>query len=69
MFAFDALAAPQVSGCPRCSMPFSTLSLLTSMTRYYVCPHCDCRWQVSRVEAREQHPRSWGALRAVAATE
>jgi hypothetical protein len=60
----DALVAPQAPGCPRCRVPDGTLSLLTSMTRYYVCRHCEWRWQVSRSEdgvasvnkSRPDHP-------------
>jgi hypothetical protein len=36
--------------CPRCSAASGTLNLLTSMTRYFVCGRCQCRWQVARVE-------------------
>ncbi len=36
--------------CPRCSAPRGTLSLLTSMKRYYVCGRCRCQWQISRAE-------------------
>ena len=36
--------------CPRCSTASGLLNLLTSMTRYYVCGRCQCRWQVARVE-------------------
>ena len=34
--------------CPRCSGPSSAPSLLTSMTRYYLCGSCGERWQVER---------------------
>lgn len=34
--------------CPRCNTPCDTPSLLTSMTRYYVCARCSTRWQVAR---------------------
>ena len=38
--------------------PDGTLSLLTAITRYYVCRQCGCRWQVSRIEDRvsSRHP-------------
>jgi hypothetical protein len=34
--------------CPHCDTPGARLSLLTSMTRYYVCGQCARRWQVER---------------------
>ena len=34
--------------CPHCDAPGARLSLLTSMTRYYVCGQCASRWQVER---------------------
>jgi hypothetical protein len=34
--------------CPCCSAPSGAPGLLTSMTRYYVCGRCACRWQVAR---------------------
>ena len=30
--------------CPRCFAPGSTLTLLTSMVRYYTCPSCGGTW-------------------------
>jgi len=30
--------------CPRCIAPGSTLTLLTSMVRYYTCSNCGCTW-------------------------
>jgi hypothetical protein len=57
MITGDALVAPRTPGCPRCSVPDGTLSLLTSMTRYYVCRHCEWRWQVSRSEDRGIRPQ------------
>jgi hypothetical protein len=35
--------------CPRCGASDALLPLLTSMTRYFVCRRCDCRWEVSVV--------------------
>jgi len=35
--------------CPRCGALDAVLNLLTSMTRYFVCRRCDCRWEVSVV--------------------
>jgi len=32
--------------CPRCGASDALLSLLTSMTRYFACRRCDCRWEV-----------------------
>jgi hypothetical protein len=52
MIADNALSAPLDAGCPRCSAPDGTLILLTSITRYYACRQCGCRWQVSRIEER-----------------
>lgn len=37
------------SVCPRCGASDATLSLLTSMTRYFACRRCHCRWDVSVV--------------------
>lgn len=51
MLASDTPSALEASDrCPRCSAPCGALNLLTSMTRYYVCGRCECRWQVSRME-------------------
>ena len=49
----DAARAP----CPRCGAPDATLKLLTSMTRYFVCPHCNCRWQVSLADNEHENAR------------
>jgi hypothetical protein len=35
--------------CPHCGAPDATLTLLTSMTRYYACGRCKSSWQASRV--------------------
>jgi hypothetical protein len=35
-------------GCPRCNAPDATMTLLTSMIRYFMCSRCQWRWQVSR---------------------
>jgi hypothetical protein len=46
----DALPAPSApGGCPRCGAFCGTPNLLTSMTRYYICGGCGCRWQLSRI--------------------
>ena len=50
MVARHPPSCPEGPICPRCSALDGTLSLLTSMTRYYVCRHCACRWQISRIE-------------------
>ena len=42
--------------CPRCSAPCRAPNLLTSMTRYYACGRCACRWQVSRLEENDLEP-------------
>jgi DNA-directed RNA polymerase subunit RPC12/RpoP len=42
--------------CPRCGAASGTLNLLTSMTRYYVCGRCACRWAVSRVNETRSRP-------------
>jgi DNA-directed RNA polymerase subunit M/transcription elongation factor TFIIS len=34
--------------CPSCKTECDTPSLLTSMTRYYVCGRCAARWQIAR---------------------
>jgi hypothetical protein len=34
--------------CPCCKTECETPSLLTSMTRYYVCARCAARWQIVR---------------------
>jgi hypothetical protein len=39
--------------CPRCKAPGGAQSLLTSMTRYYVCRQCACRWHVDRKTEQE----------------
>ena len=47
--------------CPRCGASDAVLSLLTSMTRYFACRRCDCRWQVSVVTTpatAESEPRN-----------
>jgi hypothetical protein len=47
--------------CPRCRALSGTPNLLTSMTRYYVCGHCACRWNVSRTsdtDDRLMHDRT-----------
>jgi hypothetical protein len=47
--------------CPHCSALSGTPNLLTSMTRYYVCGHCACRWNVSRTvnaDLRLMHDRT-----------
>ena len=41
-------------GCLRCGAPGATMTLLTSMTRYFMCDRCECRWQVSRLPGVEQ---------------
>jgi hypothetical protein len=41
--------------CPRCSAPSGAPDLLTSMTRYYVCGRCACRWQVARDQDIDHH--------------
>jgi formate dehydrogenase maturation protein FdhE len=46
---------PAPERCPRCGEPNGSLSLLTSMMRYYLCERCECRWHVSR---REENLRS-----------
>jgi hypothetical protein len=43
-----AATSPAEEGCPRCKAPGAIQRLLTSMVRYYLCGHCDWRWQVSR---------------------
>jgi DNA-directed RNA polymerase subunit M/transcription elongation factor TFIIS len=46
------LAAASSTGaarvCPHCGAACGGLSLLTSMTRYYLCGRCGARWQVAR---------------------
>ena len=42
-----SLLAPG-GACPHCQAPSGALSLLTSMTRYYVCGSCAGRWRVAR---------------------
>jgi hypothetical protein len=46
----DAPPSLDTSGvvCPCCNAPCETVSLLTSMTRYYLCARCRARWQVAR---------------------
>ena len=45
------MSAPMDSQhCARCRGKLGTLTLLTSMTRYYHCRTCEHRWQVSRVD-------------------
>lgn len=36
---------PHQRRCPRCGASDGTLSLLTSMHRYFACRRCNCRWQ------------------------
>jgi DNA-directed RNA polymerase subunit RPC12/RpoP len=36
--------------CPRCGFETRTLTLLTWMTRYYICTTCSFRWSTSRKE-------------------
>jgi hypothetical protein len=51
--------SPQVlETCPRCTAASGTLNLLTSMTRYYVCGRCACRWHTSRFEANASRDRA-----------
>jgi transposase-like protein len=40
--------------CPRCTATDATVTLLTSMTRYFVCNRCQSRWQVSRVSGGDK---------------
>jgi hypothetical protein len=50
----DSLSTPALQDvCPRCGTPGGAQSLLTSMTRYYVCRQCACRWQVDRAAERD----------------
>jgi formate dehydrogenase maturation protein FdhE len=45
----EAAVAPSIDHqCPRCSARGGTMTLLTSMTRYYMCEQCNCRWHVLR---------------------
>jgi ribosomal protein S14 len=55
MRAFDPNSPPQHirDRCPRCGSPDGVLNLLTSMIRYFTCPHCDCRWHVVLSETVE----------------
>lgn len=34
--------------CPHCNAACGAPSLLTSMTRYYLCGSCAARWQIAR---------------------
>jgi hypothetical protein len=46
----DALALElDPACCPRCGAADAVLNLLTSMTRYFACPRCNCRWEVAVV--------------------
>jgi DNA-directed RNA polymerase subunit M/transcription elongation factor TFIIS len=38
--------------CPRCGAETRALTLLTTMTRYYVCSACAFRWNAPREEDR-----------------
>ena len=42
-----SLTGPSVR-CPHCHEPCRTLTLLTSMVRYYRCPRCNRSWQSIR---------------------
>jgi len=42
-----SLARPSVR-CPHCHEPYGTLTLLTSMVRYYRCARCNRSWQCIR---------------------
>ena len=46
----------------RCSRDLRPVTLPTSMTRYFVCGRCQCRWQVSRpsgsAQPAQSHPPS-----------
>ena len=41
------LTRPSVR-CPHCHEPYGTLTLLTSMVRYYRCARCNRSWQCIR---------------------
>jgi transposase-like protein len=54
----DAVLAPGIGErCPRCQASDLAMTLLTSMTRYYVCERCQCRWQVLRQTASDEPRR------------
>jgi len=45
-------AAPEIrERCPQCDALEATLTLLTSMTKYFACLRCHHRWRVAIFEA------------------
>jgi hypothetical protein len=55
MAGADALPSP-TGACPQCGASDATLSLLTSMHRYFACRRCNHRWQIA--QTRDENPQA-----------
>jgi transposase-like protein len=67
----ELLMPAESENCPNCVAPGGTLTLLTSMTRYYRCPRCQRSWQVTRGVGTDRECQAGGvpALRAAGGSE
>jgi len=63
MAASDPAAGPPWA-CPQCGASDATLSLLTSMHRYFACRRCSHRWQIAVTRDTDPQPTHHAATAA-----